>query len=139
MFDGGTMKRISWIFLISLLGWLCPNIIHSETDSFIYDSKGRRDPFSIVVALKIEEFDKDPSAKLLELSQIEIQGILWDSASPLVMVKDEILSVGEEINQAKILEIDPNQVILEYKGEKITLTVIEEEEIQEIPSLLSNP
>jgi len=40
MFDGGTMKRISWIFLIS----------------------------------------------------------------PLVMVKDEILSVGEEINQAKILE-----------------------------------
>jgi len=37
---------------------------------------------------------------------------------------------GEEINQAKIVEIDPNQVILEYKGEKITLTVIEEEELQ---------
>jgi len=124
------MKRISWIFLISLLGLLHPNIIHPETDSFVYDSKGRRDPFSIVVSLKPGEIDKNPSAKLLELSQIEIQGILWDSTSPLVMVKDEILAIGEEINQAKIVEIDPNQVILEYKGEKITLTVIEEEELQ---------
>jgi len=133
------MKRISWIFLISLVGWMCPDIIHSETDSFIYDSKGKRDPYSIVVPLMSGEDNKDPSAKLLELSQLEIQGILWDSASPLIMIKDKILAVGEEINQAKILEIDPNQVILEYKGEKITLTVIDEEEIQELPSLGNNP
>jgi len=133
------MKRISWIFLISLVGWMCPDIIHSETDSFIYDSKGKRDPYSIVVPLMSREDNKDPSAKLLELSQLEIQGILWDSVSPLIMIKDKILAVGEEINQAKILEIDPNQVILEYKGEKITLTVIDEEEIQELPSLGNNP
>lgn len=123
------MKQISLIFYANLVVLFCTHTLYGEGDLFQYDPKGKRDPFLPVLseAALLEQSQTDISGKLSRLKKVEIQGILWDPESPLVMIGDEILEVGSTLMGATIKEIMKNEVVFELEGEQVTIKVIDEE------------
>lgn len=127
------MNRFYLFLVISLVGFY-PLCAKGESVLFVYDAKERRDPFS-PVTFKAIELEQDLTGKLKQLRSLEVQGIIWDLEKPLAMIQDEIIEVGQDYMGAKVLEIQKNQVTLEFKGEKVILFVIESEDSLNVPSL----
>ena len=46
-------------------------------------------------------------------SGLNLSGILWDKTSPHAIVNGTVVSVGEEVNGFKVLEITPAKVVLD--------------------------
>lgn len=122
-------KGIGFLALFFMVGL---GFAAEEESVFIYDAKGARDPFVMYQQARSEE-EIDYSGKLLELSQLEVKGILWDEKRPLAMIRDEIIAMGQELLGAKVLKITKDEVTLEYKGEKVTLKVPVDEDPLGLP------
>lgn len=57
---------------------------------------------------------------------LKLSGILWDETSPAVIINDEIVGIGDEIDGKKIIRIDRDRVVLEVEGEEYILKLEEE-------------
>ncbi|MCP4650031.1 MAG: general secretion pathway protein GspB [PVC group bacterium] len=90
-----------------------------EKVSFTYESNDRRDPFipsldvsgirpTMKPVVKKEELNK-------RLAKIDVNGILWDKAMPLVMINNKIHKQGDTIFDLDITEIKENSVIFSYE------------------------
>lgn len=52
---------------------------------------------------------------------VKLEGIIFDPLGPMVLVNGETKGVGDVVNDLKIVEIDPDSVVFEGKGEKIKM------------------
>ncbi len=55
--------------------------------------------------------------------EFEVQGIIWDDASPLAVVNRTPVSVGDVVDGATVLDIKKTSVILETEGVKFSLRI----------------
>ena len=99
--------------------------VSPNTEEFIYDSHGKKDPFAPPVLSGAEKVDIEM------LTGIKLEGIIWDEKNPMAIINDKIVGVGEEIAGAKIVGITENEVVFNVNGQeiKLRLRIIEEGEI----------
>lgn len=107
----------------------CWGMADQGEKAFVYDAKGKKDPFSPPGLSATPLTDVEISGKMNELKKTEIQGIVWDEKNPMAMINDEIIIKGQEFKGAKVVDIRQHAVIMEFKGEVITLDVKEQEAI----------
>ena len=95
-------------------------------EQFIYDAKGRRDPFIALVT---------PDGRLLKLEQQEgsagllVEGIIYDkNGLSYAIVNGEVVKIGDKINDYQVLKIEENKVIFIKEGETQEVELKKEEE-----------
>ena len=57
-----------------------------------------------------------PSA-IIQPPQLQINGLVWNSDRPQAIINNDIVTIGDVVAEAKILDITRNGVRIEYKGE----------------------
>jgi type II secretory pathway component PulC len=53
----------------------------------------------------------------------KLQGIFFSGTNSTAIINNRTLKIGEEIDGVKILSISPKTVIVDYRGEKKTLSL----------------
>jgi hypothetical protein len=109
--------------LISVLCLLssvfCPlfSVFSQEEGIFIYDDKGRRDPFRALVdenGQYLLEEDRYYSS-----DELEVSGILWDpSGKSSALINNQIAAVGEVIFGFMVEDITKDAVTLSKDGKE---------------------
>jgi len=122
------MKR-SAILVIALIWGTAPlmGFAASKPDArFIYDHKGKRDPFFATVE-QVEEVTgpvdtTSPSERIKQLG-ITVTSIVWDANNPAVLIGDAILEVGHEVKGVIIRAIEKDFVVFEVEGELVEVPI----------------
>jgi type II secretory pathway component PulC len=52
-----------------------------------------------------------------------VSGIMFNNETPLAIINDRPVRVGETVNNARVVDIQPKAVTLEYQGKQFKLTV----------------
>ncbi|MBU1085960.1 MAG: hypothetical protein KKD05_00395 [Candidatus Omnitrophica bacterium] len=102
-----------------------------SSEVFVYTSDERRDPFISLITKSGDYKDNVPSTKeeMLDLIKlIKVDGILWDSEMPLVMINKEIHKIGDIINNLIIKKITTESVTFAYSDLTHTITIIEKKD-----------
>ena len=121
------MKKIGMLIFAALLLLSGVARAFAAAEAFVYDPKGKRDPFLPPSETGKPVADVEVTGKLAELRGIEVQGIIWDEKNPLAMIQDEIIAEGQDFKGAKVLKIELHSVTFEFKGEKVRIEVKEED------------
>ncbi len=95
-------------------------------EAFIYDAKGKRDPFIALVT---------PDGRLLKLDQEEgagglsLEGIIYDkNGMSYAIVNGQIVKVGDMVAKYQVLRIEKNKVIFIKEGEQTEIELKKEGE-----------
>ena len=54
---------------------------------------------------------------------LKVQGIVWQPSRPSVVINGKSLFIGEKVEKAKVIAIDPENVTVLWNGEQRVLTV----------------
>lgn len=79
-----------------------------QTDGYVYDPAGKRDPFKAFKTIRVAAPDKTKHSELLEplqrweLDRLLVVGILWDVGKPRAMVRDPDGAVFTVVKNTKI-------------------------------------
>jgi len=119
------MKSFIWLSIFLLLTF---SFAFGESgEAFVYDDKGRRDPFRPLVdenGRYLLEADVVYSSDELNLS-----GILWDpQGRSSCLINDQIARVGESIYGFTVKNITKNTVTISKNGRDFILNLSIEEE-----------
>lgn len=80
-----------------------------------------RDPFNWSRA-QINRFkDQEPKLRSSTVAGLTLSGIIWDRKKPLAIINDRVVSVGDTVKGATILEILKDMVVFEQEGVYYTL------------------
>lgn len=93
--------RIAVIFFCMALA--CNELLAVE-----YTGKKYKDPFGgtvVEVSAPVAPKPKDP---------LNLQGIVWNTKNPQVVINGKVLSIGNEIEGAKVMEITKGAVKMKY-------------------------
>jgi hypothetical protein len=111
--------RIFFSIIIILLMTL--SLFAEET--FIYDAKGKRDPF-VSLALKDGSYISDAYG-IKGVNDIRLEGIVWDRIKgSIAIVNGEIVKEGEEIGSLKLLKIEEKAVVFDVDGNEVRVDLI---------------
>ena len=106
--------------LVGTIAWA------AERETFRYDAQGRRDPLEPLITPTGEL--RTPRSAGGAADVLHLEGILRDAARPLAIVNGEVHRVGDQVESCRIIEIQPNAVVVETgEGERTTLSVVVEE------------
>jgi hypothetical protein len=101
-------------------------ILSYAQQQFIYDAKGKRNPFIPLVT---------PDGRLLNLEQEEVkkdlilEGIIYDkNGLSYAVVNGEIVKIGDRVDVYQVLKIEKEKIILIKEGEPLELYLKKEEE-----------
>lgn len=91
-------------------------------EEFIYDPHGKKDPFTPPVISAVEKAGTEV------LAGVRLEGIIWDEKKPIAVINDKVVSIGDEVSGARIVEIRQNEVIFDVNGQMVSvkLRVVEE-------------
>lgn len=94
-------------------------------EQFLYDAKGKRDPFIPLVT---------PDGRLLKLEQEEgvagllLEGIIYDkNGTSCAIVNSEIVRIGDKVGEFQVLKIEEKKVIFIKEGQIIEVELKKEE------------
>ncbi|MCC6449937.1 MAG: hypothetical protein IT574_05190 [Candidatus Aureabacteria bacterium] len=95
-----------------------------SAESFVYDSHGRRNPFlPPVEEKKQEEIAVEESVVDIEPFRAwfieHTSGVLFDPENPRVLIGDEIVEIGEEVNGCTIVEIRPDGFVFIFANQRV--------------------
>ena len=91
---------------------------------FVYDSKGKRDPFQSLVSPEGYLINIEP---LSGISEIVIEGIIYDpKGSSFAIINSEVVKSGDAIGGYEVLDIQQNKVTLLKDAEKFEIELKEE-------------
>jgi len=119
------MSNCKIVISILILVIFFEGLIFAE-EEFIYDPKGKRDPFIPLVTedgriLKLETEDKEE--KLL------VEGIVYSKAGlSYAIVNGEVVRVGDKVQDYNVLKIEENRIIFIKEGQPLVIELKEEEE-----------
>ena len=88
-----------------------------------YVGANYRDPFELPLALKSPIAPSEvelPAGVELE-AFFRVEGMIWGSARPQVIIDGEVYDVGDVVKEAEIIGIDREGVVLFYKDRKFIL------------------
>jgi len=119
-------------FLVSVISYLPFGSCEASEEDFIYDSRGRRDPF-------IPLTDKDsptglrrifvpPEAEVKLPIEITLKGILQKGGKLFAIINDEVMQKGDRIDELEITEVQKDKVILQYNGREFSVPLRKEKE-----------
>ncbi|MFQ5452561.1 MAG: hypothetical protein ACE5D6_00030 [Candidatus Zixiibacteriota bacterium] len=96
------------------------NIVNNKLVNIENKTKEKwgRDPFR----------NKKPKKRVIKKTRTKsiswkLSGILFNSDSPIAIINNKPVKIGDKIGNAKVITIDKKSVILEHNGNKITITV----------------
>lgn len=110
--------RLGWLIILFLFCWLPVSIAFG----FVYDSHGRKDPFSPPVI----DVSKDVGQDII--AGIKLEGIIWDSDKPLAIINEKVVGVGEMVAGVKVISITQNEVIFDVNGEQVPVKLVIKDE-----------
>ena len=92
--------------------------------TYVYEIRGRRDPFRPLIEPRVKAVRTGPKAGLaaLEVNEIKLSGIIWEQRGFLALVeapdgKGYVLRVNDTIGRdARVSKITPESVTFEVKG-----------------------
>lgn len=116
------MKKI--LIIIGIILFLVNLVYAQEQENiFVYDSKGKIDPF---ISLVSPEGYLINTQAYSETSEISLEGIIYDPAgSSFAIINGEVVKVGDTIGGFDILEIQKNRVILLKDNERAEIELRE--------------
>ena len=80
-----------------------------------------RDPFNWSRD-QINRFkDQEPKLRSSTVAGLTLSGIIWDRKKPLAIINDRVVSVGDTVKGATILEVLKDMVVFEQEGVYHTL------------------
>ena len=88
-----------------------------EKDGFVYDSKGKKDPFLPSQPLWT------PARTATRLKESTLDGIVWDQANSIAILEGKVLKVGDSYLGARVEKIEKDQAVFSVGEEKITVGV----------------
>ncbi len=96
----------------------------AEEAPYVYEAKGRRDPFRPLIAPRVVEAKARPKTGLaaLEVSELKLSGIVWDRRGFLALVEAPngagyVLRVNDIVGEsARVSNITPETVTFEVKA-----------------------
>lgn len=68
-----------------------------------------------------DPFSKIQSAPVPTVKTLALNGIVWDTKTPVAIINGEVARVGEEVSGYKVVAIYPRQVVLDNGIEEIKL------------------
>jgi len=114
-------KLLFFLFFLSILtSVFCQ-------DEFVYDVKGRRNPFIPLVTpegrlLKLDKQDTASSGGLA------IEGIIYDKLGrSFAIVNTEVVGIGDTVGDYQVLKIFENKVVFIKDGEPLEVELTKEE------------
>lgn len=94
-----------------------------QENVFVYDSKGKRDPFVSLVSLEGYLINSEPYS---DSAEINVEGIIYDpKGNSFAIINTEVLRVGDKIGAFEVLSIEKNKVILLKNTEKFEIKLRE--------------
>lgn len=118
-------------FSFLILIWVVPFVFaqpQEEADTWKnlkYISQPLRDPFEspfeMMTVLPLEEKAKEEKPLGSSPSHLKVQGMVWGTDRPQVIINGKVLRVGGIIKGAKILAIRKEGVYVLYKGSQYVL------------------
>lgn len=124
------MKRINSILVFVITSLILAGLdgyVGSEEEPFIYDSKGKRDPFIPLIGKGAEFLFTEVAVGSME--GIYLEGVVWDPVDgSLAIINGEIAAEGDIVGGFKVKEIKKEEVVLVKEGEEFIITLIEEVE-----------
>ena len=111
--------RLGISFVSLLVAVVCIFVSSASADGkeggSIYDSKGRRDPFTPLITGSGRGYTGLRDVETLD--DIILEGILWDGeGNSIAVLNGEIIKEDDVISNIGILEILPGSVLLEIDG-----------------------
>lgn len=110
-------------FLLIFLVLAVPFIVFSQ-EEFVYDAKGRRNPFIPLVT---------PEGRLLKLDKqntassggLALEGIIYDKLGrSFAIVNTSVVGVGDSVGDYQVLRILEDRVILIKDGEPLEIELV---------------
>lgn len=114
-------KNLFLFLLFWFLGTACGQ------DEFVYDSKGKRNPFIPLVT---------PEGRLLKLDKQEIaspgglliEGIIYDKLGrSFAIVNATVVGIGDSVGNCRVLKIYDNKVVFIKDGEPFEVSLTKKE------------
>jgi len=91
-------------------------------EPFVYDAKGRRDPFMALV--RDGKLIGTQKGTPLDTGKPVLYGILWDpNGQSIAMLNDTEVKVGETVGIYEVLEIRKDAVVLSAGGDPLVLQI----------------
>lgn len=94
-------------------------------DQFVYDAKGKRNPFIPLVSSdgRLLKLDREESTGALS-----IEGVIYDkSGRSFAIVNNTVVGVGDSIAGYQVLKIQDNKVIFIKDGQPVEVEIKKEE------------
>lgn len=112
---------VVFLILVGSNGYVGP-----EEEPFVYESKGRRDPFIPLVGKGREFLFTEVASE--SIAGIYLEGIVWDpSGVSLAIINGEIVAEDGLVGGFKVKEISKKGVILVKDDEEYVVDLIKEE------------
>lgn len=88
-----------------------------KEEKFLYASHNRRDPFVPLLDRKGRPITVVEGGVQFKVSDLYLEGIIWDDIKPMAIINDEVVSAGDKIRGVEIVDIQKDKVILSYQDE----------------------
>ena len=99
-----------------------------DSGGFVYDAKGKRDPF---IALVREGHLVGPGSGGpigADFSTLTLTGILWDpTGHSIALINDTEVMVGDRLGEYQVQEIRPDAVVVVRDGKPVVLQLVADE------------
>jgi len=94
-----------------------------KEETFVYDSKGRRDPFLSLVSPEGYLINVEPFS---DASEVNLEGIIYDpSGKSFAIINTQVVKNGDKIGLFEVLKIEENKVILLKDAERFEIELKE--------------
>ncbi|MDD5432935.1 MAG: hypothetical protein PHO70_08155 [Candidatus Omnitrophica bacterium] len=93
-----------------------------ERPNIVYNSQGARDPFKGLVQPEEASASSSFTTQERPLPAFTIQGVIWGGVLPQVIMNNKVLKVGDIIEEAQIVSIDKEGVIVLFDGRQYNIS-----------------
>ncbi|MCK9572415.1 MAG: general secretion pathway protein GspB [Candidatus Omnitrophica bacterium] len=117
-------------YLFILIFLVLFNQVVLAQDNFVYESKGKRNPFIPLVSpegrlLKLDKAEDDPASGS---GGVSLEGIIYDKhGRSFAIVNATVVGIGDIVGDYRVLKIQENRVILIKDGQPLEVSLIKRE------------
>ncbi len=114
-----------WIVLLTFDMLLPINAVSVES-SVVYDSHGKRDPFTPLVTTSTHEVSGLYGIESVD--DLTVEGVIYDPKNgSIAVINGSVIKEGEEIGGLKVLRIQPEGVYVSLNGSEAYKPLYQEE------------
>ncbi len=111
------MKVIVLVIML-FMPLICLSVSIADED-FVYDSKGKRDPFLSLIDRRVKLTDVE---LLASIDDVRVDGVILDrDRGASAIVNDSIIKIGEFVGGFKLVEVSQYEVVLLRDGQSYTI------------------